>query len=366
MVDLIRREFKGSDAETEFDENLRGEAANRYQKAFEFLHGRRGQDVANRIVRTAVWQALDANKWPFRLPETLPDEADPAICKALEGEVGAWVLPRAVDLFGSLLATYSDTFGGAVLTTNFDPLIEVSVSKHGGRFYRTVLHEDGKLGQTVAEGTHIVHLHGYWQGSDTLHVPLQLVQPRPQLGRSLARLVEASTLVVVGYRGWDDVITRTLMELLLDSADNPEVMWAFHDDDMTAIEASNERLLTALTPGINRGRVLLYRGIDCFSVLSEMHKRLRTSHSAASGQTSEPLVTTVVKEDSRGGAGSRQMRVEIHFPLPHQGIVRLTLRPAQCRDEHSPAPLPSASLSARNHQPCRLALPQILHELPGC
>ena len=49
-----------------------------------------------------------------------------------------------------------------------------------------------------------------------------------------------------------------------------------------------------------------------------------------------------------------------------EGIVKLTLRPAQCRDEHSPAPLPSASLSARNHQPCRLALPQILHELPGC
>ena len=49
-----------------------------------------------------------------------------------------------------------------------------------------------------------------------------------------------------------------------------------------------------------------------------------------------------------------------------RGIVKLTFRPAQCRDEHSPAPLPSASLSARNHQPCRLALPQILHELPGC
>ena len=48
------------------------------------------------------------------------------------------------------------------------------------------------------------------------------------------------------------------------------------------------------------------------------------------------------------------------------GIVKLTLRPAQCRDEHSPAPLPSASLSARHQQPCRLALPQIRHELPGC
>ena len=54
------------------------------------------------------------------------------------------------------------------------------------------------------------------------------------------------------------------------------------------------------------------------------------------------------------------------FEKRRDGIVRLTLRPAQCRDEHSPAPLPSASLSARNHQLCRLALPQILHELPGC
>ena len=149
MVDLIRREFEGSDAETEFDQSLKGESANRYQRAFEFLHGRRGQDVANRIVRTAVWQALDANNWPSSLPETLPDDADPATCKVLESEFGAWVLPRAVDILGNLLVTCSDTFGRAVLTTNFDPLIEVSVLKHGGRFYRTVLHDDGKLGQTV-------------------------------------------------------------------------------------------------------------------------------------------------------------------------------------------------------------------------
>ncbi len=51
------------------------------------------------------------------------------------------------------------------------------------------------------------------------------------------------------------------------------------------------------------------------------------------------------------GTGSYGAGLAWHGP----GIVRLTLRPAQCRDEHSPAPLPSASLSARNHQPCRLA-----------
>ena len=220
MIDLIREEFKGSNAETEFDQLLERESANQYQKAFAFLHGRRGQDGANRIVRTAVWKALNTNTWPPHLPKKSPQDADSATCQALEAEVGAWVLPHAVDMLGNLLARHPETFGRAVLTTNFDPLIEVSASKHGGQFFRTVLHDDGNLGQTVGKGTHIVHLHGYWYGSDTLHTPQQLVQSRPQLSKSLARVVEASTLVVLGYSGWDDVVTRTLVELLSDSDSN--------------------------------------------------------------------------------------------------------------------------------------------------
>ena len=130
MIDLIREEFKGSSAEAEFAQLLDGEPANRYQEAFTFLHGRQGQDDVNRIVRTAVWRALDANNLPPHLSKKAPQDADAAICQALEDTVEAWVLPRAVDMLGNLLATYSETFGRAVLTTNFDPLIEVSVSKH--------------------------------------------------------------------------------------------------------------------------------------------------------------------------------------------------------------------------------------------
>lgn len=225
-------------------------------------------------------------------------------------------MPTAVDLLGNLLVTCSDTFGGAVLTTNFDPLIEVSVLKHGGRFYRTVLHDDGHLGQTVGEGTHIVHLHGYWFGYDTLHTPQQLVQPRPQLKRSLARVVEASTLVVIGYSGWDDVVTRTLVELLADSASNPEIMWAFHEKDPVAIDASNERLLRVLQHGIGRGRVLLYRGIDCRTVLSQIYERLEPTYSAASRPTSDRPVMTLVKEESGGSKRPHRVRIEIGFPVP--------------------------------------------------
>ena len=132
------------------------------------------------------------------------------------------------------------------------------------------------------------------------------------------RVVEASTLVVIGYSGWDDVITRNLLGLLSDSGSNPEIMWAFHGEDVAVIEASNKRLLDVLAPGIGRGRVSLYRGIDCCSVLSDIYEQLQPSYSAASGPTSEPRITTVVKEDSDGGTGPRQLRIEIDFPVPNQ------------------------------------------------
>ena len=73
----------------------------------------------------------------------------------------------------------------------------------------------------------------------------------------------------------------------------------------------------------------------------------------------------LIDDDLTGGADQARESSLADVEVSAQGIVKLTLRPAQCRDEHSPAPLPSASLSARHHQPCRLALPQILHELPG-
>ena len=316
MIDLIRDEFQGTEAEVELDQCIKDTSTTPYQRAFDFLYGRRGPDVVNRIVRTAVWGALDANRWPSFLPETTPHHADPATCKALEGEVGAWILPRAVDLFGHLLVACADTFGGAVLTTNFDPLIEISVRKHGGRHYRTVLHGDGKLGQTAADGTHVVHLHGYWWGYDTLHIPQQLVQPRPLLRQSLAQVIKTSTLVVLGYGGWDDVITRTLVDLLTDSESNPEILWAFHGDSAAEIEALNPELLSALNPGIGRGRALLYSGIDCCSVLSDIHEQLKPSYPASAGPAKSSPVLTVVREAGRGELGPRQVRIAIDLPMP--------------------------------------------------
>ena len=149
IVELIRKQFSSTDAICEFEDAISINSENKYQDAFEFLHGRRGQDAANAIIREAVLHAINHDNWPSSLPikKATPYDINPDMCKALEDEVHAWRLPKAVDLLGKLLAKYSDTFGHAILTTNFDPLIEVSIRKHGGSRYRTVLPDDGSLEQ---------------------------------------------------------------------------------------------------------------------------------------------------------------------------------------------------------------------------
>lgn len=266
VVEMIRSEFAG-DRLADLDSQL-AEAMNRYQVAFSFLLARRGQNVVNDIVKRAVWQARKR-----ALPGAAQDykatfSTDDDLCKVFDQDTASWELTPAVRALGELVTAGVDEFGSAILTTNFDPLIEVSIKANNGTFYRTVVHRDGNLDQTAAAGCHVVHLHGYWYGGDTLHTPRQLTQERPRLRASLAHLLHSKTLVVLGYGGWDDVFTRTLLDLIQDDRENFEILWAFYG----AGSDVDPRLLEALSPGIDRGVINLYENIDCHSFLPNLRK----------------------------------------------------------------------------------------------
>jgi hypothetical protein len=227
MIELIRNEFDDPAQRTEFERTI-SSSDSQYQAAFLFLLGRRGQQAANEIIKRAVWRArkpVFASGIPgtYSPSETTSDET----CRILDSDYEGWLLTPSVAAIGNLIADFPERFGRAILTTNFDPLLEVAIVKSGGFFFRTILHRDGNLGQTEGIGCHVIHLHGYWYGSDTLHTPRQLRQPRPRLKASLASLIKGKTLVVSGYGGWDDTFTEALMEVVLDDAAFPEIIWTF-------------------------------------------------------------------------------------------------------------------------------------------
>lgn len=257
IIELIRNEFADRETLHQFDEALREAGVRKYQTAFLFLQGRLGPGMGNEIVRKAVLGA--------RVHDRLQPNASFSTAKASDDELrvldldSQWNINPGMEAIGKLIAGYPERFGRSLLTTNFDPLAEVAVRNAGGQFFRTTLHADGNLSQTQGSGCHIIHLHGYWYGSDTLHTTRQLQQTRPHLKASLGSLLRNKLVLVCGYGGWDDIFTNALMEVVQDDSAKPEILWTFYTNNPIV----GKELTNSLAPGINRGRVCLYKGVDC-------------------------------------------------------------------------------------------------------
>lgn len=236
----------------------------RYQLAFEHLKSRMGGAAsANAVIRQAV---LRARTEP--VPEPLPD---PDALARLEASPHGWHLGRAAKALGLVVARHRERFGRMVLTTNFDPLVEIAVRAAGGETIAVDQLGDGALPSPDARVTPVVHLHGLWR-SDTLHTPGSLTLDRAALQRSLARLSDEVTIVVIGYGGWDDVITAALAELASDVGTTADVLWCFYERDPEAIGKRYPKVLATLAR--LRERAVCYGGVDCHALLPRLRARL--------------------------------------------------------------------------------------------
>jgi hypothetical protein len=280
VIELIRGEYQRASELQRFEAALTKEPDNRYQAAFRHLLRTRDQDVANAVIRRAV---LAARRPSSRFPAPPAVIHDHEVCRALEDDVEGWHLPPAADALGQVLARAPAPSRPLVLTSNFDPLVAISVRRAGGRAYVTALHGDGSLAGVDGQGCLVVHFHGDWFRTDTLHTPAQLGQDRPKLSASLAQLISARTLVVLGYSGWDDVFTRSLIATVRGGLAPLKIAWAFYPEDEAAIMRGSSRLLEALRPGIELGRVVLYKGIDAHTFLPRLAERLAEPTAGASG-----------------------------------------------------------------------------------
>ncbi|WP_449409347.1 tetratricopeptide repeat protein [Methylobacterium komagatae] len=262
VINLIREVFASNEKQRR-DLELDLEAAdNKYQSAFSYLLGRRSQDVANRIVRQAVWGARRGTEKGSNTKD-LVSRMNESELTSFDDDVNSWYLSPGVEAIGELIATNPKVFGESVVTSNFDPLINIAVRKAGGIAWRSVLHADGNLEQSTAPGCHVVHIHGFWHGSDTLHTNRQLLQSRPTLRNSLLNFLTNKIVVVIAYGGWDDIFTNSLADAVSNQNAFPEVIWTFYSETPDI----SPRLNDVLRPGLDRGRVTFYSGVDCNNFL---------------------------------------------------------------------------------------------------
>ncbi|MGW6919005.1 P-loop NTPase [Kitasatospora sp. NPDC054939] len=208
LIDFMRSSLKYQDDQLRFDEFVGDPSgAGAYQRAAAFIHSSRSLRLLNNIIRVAVLRAFDGIS--SKEASTLIDNE--AALQRIEERPG-WLLDRGVRAFGELLLEMPEEIRGPVITTNFDPLIEIAVREASGVPLAQAMDGDGRIVQLGSGIVKIVHVHGYWCFGDTLHTDWQLTRSRPVLDGSLRDLLHGKQLVVMGYGGWDDVFTQWLVE----------------------------------------------------------------------------------------------------------------------------------------------------------
>ena len=261
VLDILLERVNSENLEHEYSQETKGLSdGERYQAGFQFLRSWVGQDAVNDVVRQAVLKSRNA------------DSLENSSFEEIEKDQKGWYIPSGTKALGEIVANHQK-FSGPVLTTNFDPLVSNAINKAGCNPFQTVLDTDGSFNQhrTIdPDSRQIIHLHGYWHNSDTLHTPDQLTAHRPNLKASLSDLLSKKTLLVIGYGGWDDIFIDALKNLMFDKNSTLEVLWAFFEKEERIVETKYKKLLDSVQPAHMRGRFRAYGGIDCNKFFNEL------------------------------------------------------------------------------------------------
>jgi hypothetical protein len=265
MITVIRTEVESRiPAELDdFDSTIATKSGGaKYQAAMAWLKGRLLTDCVNAVVEKAVLKARKAGS-------ALDCDDDIGEIDGLDG----WYLPAGTRDLGRLIAEQGRQFPGPILTTNFDPLLSVAIEVSKGHARWHIEDDNCTIGHSLRRRsgyTDVVHLHGFWRRSDTLHSRSQLTAVRPSLTFALQSLLRQRTLIVAAYGGWDDVFTDALESLLKYGAPEDRmavnVLWCFREDNPADVEARHGDLLKRMAST----RFIAYGGIDCHALFAEI------------------------------------------------------------------------------------------------
>ncbi|MFI7483611.1 SIR2 family protein [Kocuria sp. M1R5S2] len=209
LLRSMREALNNKRDERRFDAAIEGTSGGEaYQRAARFIFNNRGQGFINRIVRLAVMKSCPAIG-PSHARDLSIDENALYNLEITHD----WNLDPGVRALGQMLATMPEGMIGPVITTNFDPHVEVAIRLAGGKPNTQWFDVDGEIkGSESSDSVDVVHVHGLWRKGDTLHTVHQLTRERPMLSGSLREMLRNHEVVIIGYSGWSDAFSNSLLE----------------------------------------------------------------------------------------------------------------------------------------------------------
>jgi hypothetical protein len=240
----------------------------RYQLAAQMVGRQRGDSALNSVIRKLVLDAcIDSDR-------AISDYTS-ADLRVLVRE-GRWKIPSAHRDFARFYAELPAAAQGPIITTNFDPFIEIALREVGVTADPHPIVFDDPPGMAAirnASAVPVIHIHGYFAESWSLNSILQLSAERPRLEEFLTQTMIGATVLVSGYGGWEDALMRVLErhaahQTLL----NAEVVWAAHTADPTEIQQHPILSRLSQSPGFQ-----LFFGVDLRDLFTGLSAQVSTS-----------------------------------------------------------------------------------------
>jgi hypothetical protein len=276
----------------------------------------------------------------------------------LEHETDAWTLPPGIAHLGALLVAAPAPFGARVLTTNFDPLLEIAVRRAGGRA-ATVSPDDPPAPEPGV--VDVIHLHGYWRPTDEADEGGALHDPdRPLSADTLRGILDGDTVLVLGHGGRPDAFTAALHRLALAGA--VDVLWAVHGPEALGpppgigpftsyYDVDGDRLLERLRTALSPAPVIPQQAVPVS--LTRMPRQLvPDAEPVESHQARRPGLERLIR--ARRSADELLRQLDLDFGWRREGAApgvspELVYWPVQLRSAnliHLVQALAAASLSA--------------------
>lgn len=215
----------------------------RYQQSFTLIAGLLGPDSINEIISRVVKSNFD-NEGKQRIPQSVKD----FVTGIKKGNFKV----------------------NNIITTNFDTLLEDEFENQNIQVNSLSLVADSHI-QNIPNGNiNIIHLHGIWKNSDSMHTKNQLQLGRERIESYLQNLINDQTVVIMAYSGWEDSFTRSLATTVINNKSNYDLLWCFFEKNDAVIEKQEQELFKKLADAISRGRIQFFNGIDCNNIFSKL------------------------------------------------------------------------------------------------
>lgn len=245
------------------------------------------------------------------LTGSLSDDLDPAsmneLCRRAEEDHHNWRVPQGVQALADIVASIPPNQRPTLVTTNFDPLLEVALRIANNAAVAVDASSDAPIETTLStSGSEVYHVHGYWRNGHAnalrqmLHLGRDLQIGRPTLAASLADAFRDGSVLFVGYGGWEDVFTQVLRSV--NTQKRLQILWAqYAEDDSAALSLTRQiSSLTSAPPN----SIKVYKGVDADRLFTDVRRRV-LGQPVAPPIRRRPKFTPLARATDRKAYGSK-------------------------------------------------------------